>query len=102
MFKSFAKIDAGRLHVRAATPSHSNDNRRRARLQPNAVRQLACRWQLNAATGRLECCWDLEAVGETAGAPARAGPVPLRRIGADVALAAPGGLKRGFAHGRTP
>jgi hypothetical protein len=41
----------------------ANDNRleRRAHGRPAGRQQLACRWHLSPATGRLECSWQVEA-----------------------------------------
>jgi hypothetical protein len=78
MFNSFARLDACRRRVLAAAFPHSNDNRPGARLRaPAAPRlQLSCRWQPNAATGRLECHWQLESGGETAAGASEPSPAP--------------------------
>jgi hypothetical protein len=86
MFKNLARLDALRPNLAARTPAHSNDNHPNRRLAAPAARRLACRWQVNAATGRLECRWGIEAGGEAAEAPSRSSGVlrarPLRRAAA--------------------
>jgi hypothetical protein len=56
MIKNLARLDLFRRNpAPRIAPVPSNDNR----LQPRRARpQLACRWHLNAATGRLECHWE--------------------------------------------
>jgi hypothetical protein len=74
MIKNLTRLDAFRRHLPARiAPAHSNDNRPPRRLIATAARQLACRWQVSRATGRLECRWGLEPVDGTAA------EMPIRR-----------------------
>jgi hypothetical protein len=61
MFNSLARFDAFHQHGPAPGFPLSNDNLRSARLPARAAprQRLACCWQPNAETGRLECRWEL-------------------------------------------
>jgi hypothetical protein len=61
MFNSSARFDAFRRHGPTPALALSDYNRRRARLPACAKsrRRLACYWQANPETSRLECHWKL-------------------------------------------
>src|SRR5262249_11877945 len=85
MFTKLAALPADRRRTAAMTPVHSNDNRsgrRLAAVRPRAKRQvLLCRWRLDPSTGRLECRWQLESVGESSAEELSAMRRPRRRAG---------------------
>jgi hypothetical protein len=70
MFAKLAALRAGRRHGAALALTHSNVPRRdlaRAVAPRRAGRYvLVCRWLAAAATGKLECRWQIEPVVETA------------------------------------
>src|SRR5260370_27346489 len=71
MFKKLATLRAARPRDGAAlTSAHSSIPRpdRPVALAPRRARRyvLVCRWFSVPATGRLECRWQLEPIGETA------------------------------------
>ena len=64
MIARFAKsLDFSRRRAPAplGRPAHANDNRPR---MPARHGRLACRWQPNPATGKLECRWALDGGAE--------------------------------------
>ena len=60
MFRNLARLDAFRRIPAVPAPAPSNDNHPGRHLAAATPRRLVCRWQANAATGRIECRWDLE------------------------------------------
>jgi hypothetical protein len=64
MLDSFARFDAFRQHGPAPGFPLSNDNPRSARLPARVEprQRLACCWQPNAETGRMESHWELSSL----------------------------------------
>jgi hypothetical protein len=70
MFSNFAKFRAASTAQAAArpfAPTHSNDNAKIVRAAGVHRRRrpiLACHWR-PTASGRLECCWEVERANNT-------------------------------------